>query len=85
MQEPEVINDLDNFKEQYETDINFELPQQFPVSNYAVQDEKKYFRHVLKLDKNFHVYIHGERKYIRKGYDPERDMNYYMLYFRNEE
>lgn len=85
VQEPEVINAFENFKAQYETDNNIELPQQFPVSNYAVQDEKKYFRHVLKLDKNFHVYIHGERKYIRKGYDPERDMNYYMLYFRNEE
>jgi len=50
-----------------------------------VKDEKKYFKHVLKLDKNFHVYIHGEKKYIRKGYDPDRDMNYYVLYFRNEE
>ena len=73
VQEPEVINAFENFKCQYETD------------NFAVKDEKKYFKHVLKLDKNFHVYIHGEKKYIRKGYDPDRDMNYYVLYFRNEE
>ena len=52
---------------------------------FVLKDEKKYFKHVLKLDKNFHVYIHGEKKYIRKGYDPDRDMNYYVLYFRNEE
>ena len=85
VQEPEVINAFENFKCQYETDNNLELPHEFAVSDYAVKDEKKYFKHVLKLDKNFHVYIHGEKKYIRKGYDPDRDMNYYMLYFRNEE
>lgn len=55
------------------------------MSNFAVKDEKKYFRHVLKLDKNFHVYIHGQRKYLEKGYDTARDMNYYKLYFRDEE
>ena len=85
VQEPEVISAFENFKCQYETDKNMELPNEFPVSDYAVKDEKKYFKHVLKLDKNFHVYIHGERKYIRKGYDSERDMNFYTLYFRNEE
>ncbi len=85
VQEPEVINAFENFKYQYETDNKVELPDEFNVSDYAVKDEKKYFKHVLKLDKNFHVYIHGEKKYIRKGYDPDKDMNYYMLYFRNEE
>lgn len=85
VQEPEIINAFENFKCQFESDNNIELPQEFTVSGYAVKDEKKYFKHVLKLDKNFHIYIHGEKKYIRKGYDPEKDMNYYMLYFRNEE
>ena len=85
VQEPEVINAFENFKCQYETDNNVELTDQFAISDFAVKDEKKYFKHVLKLDKNFHVYIHGEKKYIRKGYDPDRDMNYYVLYFRNEE
>lgn len=85
VQEPEVIRAFENFKCQYENDNNVELASEFAVSDYAVKDEKKYFKHVLKLDKNFHVYIHGEKKYIRKGYDSERDMNFYVLYFRNEE
>lgn len=85
VREPEVIHAFENFKSQYEVDNNVALNDQFEVSDFAVKDEKKYFRHVLKLDKNFHVYIHGEKKYIRKGYDPDRDMNYYVLYFRNEE
>lgn len=85
IREPEVIQAFENFKNQYETDNQMAIADQFPISDFAIKDEKKYFRHVLKLDKNFHVYIHGEKKYIRKGYDPDRDMNYYVLYFRNEE
>lgn len=85
VREPEVINAFENFKKQYEEEKSIPLSPSFEVSDYAVKDEKKYFRHVLKLDKNFHVYIHGQRKYIEKGYDTARDMNYYKLYFRDEE
>ncbi len=84
VQEPEVINAFESFKNQYEAENDVSLNDQFPVSDFAVKDEKKYFKHVLKLDKNFHVYIHGQKKYIKKGYDPDRDMNYYILYFREE-
>ncbi len=55
----------------------------FDVSNSAVKDEKKYFKHVLKLDKNFHVYIHGQKKLVERMIS-DRDMNYYKLYFREE-
>lgn len=84
VQEPEVISAFENFKSQYEDEKNVNLGDQFEVSDFAVKDEKKYFRHVLKLDKNFHIYIHGQKKYLKKGYDPDRDMNFYTLYFREE-
>ncbi|WP_251619969.1 nucleoid-associated protein [Odoribacter lunatus] len=85
VREPEVISAFENFKKQYEEENETPFSDTFPVSDFAVKDEKKYFRHVLKLDKNFHVYIHGQRRYIEKGYDTARDMNYYKLYFRDEE
>lgn len=84
VREPEIINAFENFKSQYEQEKEMSLNDQFEVSDYAVKDEKKYFKHVLKLDKNFHVYIHGQKKYLKKGYDPDRDMNFYTLYFREE-
>lgn len=85
VREPEVISAFENFRKQYEVDKEVPLSDSFNVSEFAVKDEKKYFKHVLKLDKNFHVYIHGQRKYIEKGYDTARDMNFYKLYFRDEE
>ena len=82
--DPQIIDAFENFKNYYEEKNELALKDQFDVSNSAVKDEKKYFKHVLKLDKNFHVYIHGQKKYIEKGYDSDRDMNYYKLYFREE-
>lgn len=82
--DPQIIDAFENFKNYYEEKNELALKDQFDVSNSAVKDEKRYFKHVLKLDKNFHVYIHGQKKYIEKGYDSDRDMNYYKLYFREE-
>ena len=82
--DPGVISAFDEYKNYYQEQNDVALHDQFDVSGSAVKDGKKYFKHVLKLDKNFHVYIHGQKKYIEKGYDPERDMNYYKLYFREE-
>jgi len=39
---------------------------------------------VVKLDKNFHIYVHGRHDYIERGYDEAKGMKYYKLYFTNE-
>ena len=38
----------------------------------------------LKLDKNFHIYIHGNRELIEKGYDEARGEHFYKIYFKEE-
>ncbi|MFM7764289.1 MAG: hypothetical protein ACKO6I_01410, partial [Sphingomonadales bacterium] len=40
--------------------------------------------YILKLDKNFHTYIHGNREMIEKGTDPD-GRKFYKIYFENEE
>jgi hypothetical protein len=82
--EPRAIQAFESFKDYYEGQNETGLKNSFPVSESAVKDEKRYFRHVLKLDKNFHVYIHGQRKFIERGYDEARAMNFYKLYFKDE-
>jgi len=84
IKEPEVISAFEDYKQYYSEDKEVDFKDSFGVSDFAVKDNKKYFKHVLKLDKNFHVYIHGERKFVEKGFDTARDMNYYKLFFRDE-
>ena len=60
------------------------MPDEFDISSPAVKKQQKVFKSILKLDRNFHVYIHGNREMIERGYDEERSMNYYKLYFEEE-
>lgn len=38
----------------------------------------------FKLDENFDVNIHGGEQFIERGYDEERGMKYYKLFFNEE-
>ncbi len=59
------------------------IPDSFPISEIAVKKMSRTFKSVLKLDKNFHVYIHGDRNKIEKGVD-ENGRKYYKIYFEQE-
>lgn len=53
------------------------------ISPQAVKKQARIFKSVLKLDKNFHIYIHGNRELIQQG--TEKDgRKYYKIYFENE-
>jgi hypothetical protein len=55
----------------------------FNISAAALKKQSRVFKSVLKLDKNFHVYIHGDRELIEQGVDPD-GRKFYKLYFREE-
>lgn len=56
----------------------------FELSPQAVKKQQKVFKSVLKLDRNFHVYIHGDKSMIERGMDPD-GRKFYKLYFEEEE
>ena len=38
----------------------------------------------IKLDNNFDIKIHGGEQLIEQGYDKEKGMKFYKLYFHEE-
>jgi hypothetical protein len=54
------------------------------VNEHALKSKQTMFKSILKLDKNFHIYIHGARELMERGYDEECRMHYYKLYFNTE-
>ena len=56
----------------------------FQTENAAKKQQTK-MKSVLKLDKNFHIYIHGDESRIRRGVDPETGMKFYQFYYDEEE
>lgn len=85
MQEPEMIDTLKEYKNTYEYEQDINISNEFEISNPAVKKQSRVFKSVIKLDKNFHIYVHGNRQYIQKGFDEEKGLNYYQVYFENEQ
>ncbi|SMO44004.1 nucleoid-associated protein [Solitalea koreensis] len=82
--QPAVIESFKEFKQQFENNREVTLPDSFDISTPAVKKQAKVFKSILKLDKNFHVYIHGNTDLIEKGTDEVSGMNYYKLFFKEE-
>jgi hypothetical protein len=85
MQNQKIIDSFMGFKEDFESERNIQLSDNFDISENAVKKQTRAFKSIIKLDKNFHIYVHGKREYIEKGFDSTTGLHYYKLFFREEE
>jgi len=85
LRSPEIINSFSQFKKQFGDEHDLDIPENFQISESAVKKQSRFMKSVIKLDKNFHIYIHGERGMVEKGYDEAKQLNYYTLFFREEQ
>lgn len=81
---PEVVDSFILYKKNFETARNYEIEDEFDINLSAVKKQQKLFKSVLKLDKNFHIYIHGRRDLIEKGVDEMTGKKFYKIYFEEE-
>jgi hypothetical protein len=77
------INLFKQYKQDYEQEFDIPIGDSFSISNAAVKKQARVYKSVLKLDRNFHIYIHGDRELIEQGVDQD-GRKYYKLYFENE-
>jgi hypothetical protein len=84
IQQPDVANAFRTYAKDYTGDSEHSITETFDISQAAVKKHAGMFKSVLKLDKNFHIYIHGNRNLIERGHDDQKNMNYYKVYFSNE-
>ena len=80
----EVVDTFMDYKKNFESSKNFEIEDEFAIHVSAVKKQQRVFKTVLKLDKNFHIYIHGRRDLIEKGVDEMTGKKYYKIYFDEE-
>lgn len=84
-QEEEQKEAFKTYRDTYSKAYAVPLENQFDISGSAVKKEFKVLKSVIKLDKNFHIYVHGRRDLIERGYDEARDKKYYKVYFDDED
>jgi hypothetical protein len=81
-EDKEVIDSFRKFGRQYPETDAINLDSNFEISNSAVKKQSKVYKSILKLDKNFHIYIHGDHNLIEKGEEDGR--KFYKIYFDRE-
>lgn len=80
----EVIQAFQQYTEKVSEEHDLDIKDNFNISETAVKKSRAQFKSVLKLDKNFHIYIHGDRQRIVKGFDQSNGLNYYQIFYNQE-
>jgi len=82
-QDSGIIKSFRNFDSNYREENEMELTDNFEISPQAVKRQARVFKSVLKLDKNFHIYIHGNKDLIEQGIEKD-GRKFYKIYFQQE-
>ncbi len=78
-----VKDSFNKFDKEYRVQNDIAIEDQFDISNVAVKKQNKIFKSIIKLDKNFHIYVHGNREMMEKGED-ETGRKFYKFYYYEE-
>jgi hypothetical protein len=81
---PELIESYRVHKKDYFNTYGVPEISNFTISKTAVKKSKKLTKTKIKLDKNFEILIKSRHDLIEKGYDDEKAMGFYKVYFLNE-
>jgi hypothetical protein len=84
LEQPALVESFHEYKSEYTQNRSIEIEDSFQTSKSAVKQGKKDFKSVIKLDKNFHLYVHGNRDLVEQGFDEERGMKYYKVFYNEE-
>jgi len=84
IQSPEVITAFHDYKKQFSDERELAISDEFSISDSAVKKQQRIFKSVIKLDKNFHIYVHGNKDLIERGFDEATGMHYYKVFFKEE-
>ena len=83
-EKPELISEFRQYKDNYQRQLDVDIDDDFKTAPKAVNHRSTGNMTTIKLDKNFDISIHGGEQYVVRGYDEERGMYYYQLFFKEE-
>lgn len=82
-EDTELIKSFRKFNTSFRDQFDMEIEDTFEISPEVVKKQARVFKSVLKLDKNFHIYIHGNRDLIERGVEKD-GRKYYKIYYTTE-
>ncbi len=90
IENPDLIPEFKHYKVEKGPKYSIEDVSTFPIANKAVSDVRKKIKNIITLDTNIQIkldFINPEsaEKFVEKGWDEERQMYYYLVYFNKEQ
>jgi hypothetical protein len=82
-QDTSIIESFRAFDSNFRRENEIEFIDNFGISPQAVKKQARAIKSVLKLDKNFHIYIHGNRNLIEQGVEKD-GRKFYKIYYDDE-
>ncbi|EZH71708.1 nucleoid-associated protein NdpA [Aquimarina atlantica] len=87
---PDLIPEFKHYKVEKAPKYQIEDLTTFPIANNAVTAARKKMKNVINLDTNVQIkmdFINPEsaEKFVEKGWDEEKQMYYYLVYFNKEQ
>ena len=86
---PDLIPEFKHYKTEQAPKYKIEDLTEFPIANTAVTAARKKIKNVISLDTNIQIkmdFINPEsaERFVEKGWDEEKQMYYYLVYFNKE-
>lgn len=86
---PDLVPEFKHYKAEKAPKYSIEDVTAFAIANAAVTDARKKIKNVINLDTNIQIkmdFINPDsaEKFIEKGWDEEKQMYYYLVYFNKE-
>jgi hypothetical protein len=78
-----VVKSFRDYDENFRNEHHLSFADDFEISIQAVKKQARNFKSILKLDKNFHIYIHGNRDLIEQGIEKD-GRKFYKIYYEEE-
>ncbi len=87
---PDLIPEFKHYKVEKAPKYHIEDLTEFPIANTAVSAARKKIKNTINLDTNIQIkmdFINPEsaEKFVEKGWDEEKQMYYYLVYFNKEQ
>lgn len=71
------------FLNDFQDASGLQIDESINVSHEAIRHQQKYNKSVIKLDKTFHIYVHGPNPQMEQGVDDD-GRKFYKLYYEEE-
>ena len=87
---PDLIPEFNHYKSEKGPKYSIEDLTTFPIANTAVTAARRKIKNIINLDTNIQIkldFIDPESadRFVEKGWDEEKQMYYYLVYFNKEQ